>query len=238
MLPIAQIIHLSWTIYISKFKKYLPLAAILFVSSAASSLLDYYLSEILLVSKIPQIIYSVAISAAFYFLNLGATIFLIFYTDRFIDNKKADFKLSDLWPVYLPALGVSLLAGIITIGGFLMIVIPGILFTTWYAFVIYGAVLEKRRGWDAFQKSHDLSKGRFWPIFGRVIVPNLFWGIIAYLVLAGIFNLLGMFLNQSLTDSVNPPIAVLSLMISALAASFFAPLSIITLTITYREAKR
>jgi hypothetical protein len=238
MLPIAQIIHLSWTIYTSKFKKYLPLAGILFASSAVSGLLDYYLSEILLVSQIPQIIYSGIISIVFYLLNLGVTIFLIFYTDRFIDNKKADFKLSDLWPVYLPALGISLLAGLITIGGFLLIIIPGILFTTWYAFVIYEAVLEKRKGWDAFQKSHDLSKGRFWPLFGRIIVPNLFWGIIAYLVLAGIFNLLGLFINQSFTNAVSPAIAVLGLSVSSLAASFFAPLSIIALTIAYREAKK
>lgn len=238
MLPIAQIIRLSWTIYISKFKKFLPLVAILFVSSAASSLLDYYLSDILTLPRIPALIYSGLISAVFYLINLGALIFFIFYTDRFIDNKKAEFSLKDLRSVYLPALLISLLAGLITIGGFLLVIIPGILFMVWYAFAVYEAVLEKQKGWPAFQKSHDLSKGRFWPMCGRVILPNLFWGIIAYLVIAGVFNFLGLLLGQSVGGELGFGTVALTFIISALIAAFFAPLSIISLTIAYREAKK
>jgi len=238
MLPIAQIIHLSWSIYIAKFKKYLPFVGIIFISSVFTSLLDYYLTDVLQVSNLVGIAYSSVISLIFYLLNLGVTIFLIFYTDKFINNKSADFKLKNMWPVYLPALSVSLLAGLITIGGFLLVIIPGILFTVWYAFAVYEVVLEGKKGWEAFRQSHALSKGRFWPIFGRILVPNLFWGIIAYLVLAGIFNLISFVLNQPLDTAVSPGVAITSVIISDLAASFFAPLSIIVLTIAYREAKK
>jgi len=239
MLPIAQIIHLSWSVYTSKFKKYLPLVAIIFASSAVSSFLDFLLSEILKVSDLSYIIYTTLISLVFYIINLAVTIFLIFYTDRLIDNKKIDFKINDVLAIYLPALSVSLLVGLITIGGFLLVIIPGILFTVWYAFAVFEAILNKQKGWAAFRASHDLSKGRFWAIFGRVIVPNIFWGIVAYLVLAGISNLLELALNQPINSSeAGLPIIISTFLISDLIASFFAPLSLIALTIAYREAKK
>ncbi len=241
MLPIAEIIRLSWNTYISKIKKYLPLVGLMFVFSALSGLASILFTDVLQLPQAWGMLATAGTSAVFYLLNFGVTIFIILYTARFLENKKADFKFRDCLAVFWPALCISVLTALITLGGFLMIIIPGVIFTVWYAFSVYLVILEKKRGVGALlHESREMSRGKFWPIFGRLILPAAFWAIIAYLVLAGVMNLLGMIFNQSLltADSLPIPLTIATLIISDLIASFFSILPIIATTIVYREARK
>ena len=142
--------------------------------------------------------------------------------------------------IFWPALWLSILVGLITAGGFILIIIPGILFTVWYAFVVYIAILEKGRGLMLLKESRELSRGRFWPVFGRLVLPNLFWALIAYLVLVGLFNILGLILNQSLIGqtTLSTAMSAVVIVISNLVAAFFAPLYLIINVIVYREVRK
>ncbi len=241
MLPIAEIIRLSWNTYISKMKKYLPLLGLMFVFSALSSLASILFTDVLQLPQVFAMLATAGASAVFYLLNFGVTIFLILYTARFLENKKADFKFKDLLAVFWPALLISIVTALITLGGFLMIIVPGVIFTVWYAFAIYLVILEKKKGVGALlHESREMSRGKFWPIFGRLVLPAAFWAVIAYLVLAGIMNLLGMIFNQSLltATSLPLPLTLATLLVSDLIASFFSILPIIATTIVYREARK
>ncbi len=241
MMPVAEIIRLSWNLYIGKIKKYLPFIGLMFLFSALSSFASVLFTDII---KLPQIfaaLATAAVSGIFYLFTFGLTIFIILYTDRFLENKKTDFKLKAMLAVFWPALCISILTALITLGGFLLLIIPGVIFTVWYAFSIYLAVLEKKKGVGALlHGSREMSRGRFWPIFGRLVLPAAFWAIIAYLVLAGIFNLLGMIFNQSLltADSLPMALTAITLIVSDLIAAFFSILPIIATTIVYKEAKK
>lgn len=240
MLPIAEIIKLSWNTYTSKLKQYLPLIGLMFGFSFLSSLASIIFTDILQWPKFFSTLASAAASGVFYLLTFAVTIYIIFYTDRFLDNKKADFKFKDCLAVCWPALYISILVGLITVGGFILIIAPGVIFTVWFAFSVYLAVLEKKKGVATLlHGSRELSRGRFWPVLGRLVLPAIFWTVIAYLVLAGLMNLLGIIFNKSLV-ATDLPLSLLlaTLTISNLVASFFSVLPIIATTIVYREAKK
>ncbi|MBU1180167.1 hypothetical protein KJ885_04445 [Patescibacteria group bacterium] len=240
MISIADIIRLSWQTYISKFKKYLPLLGLIFLFSLVGSVATYYLLDILKLPQIWGLVASAGISAIVYLLTFSITILLILYTDQFLQNKKAEFHCKDVLEVFLPALLLSILVGLITAGGFLLLIIPGVLFTVWYAFTVYIAILEKKKGLILLSESRELSRGKFWPVFGRLILPNLFWGLISYFVLAGIFNIIGLIVNKAVVNQTELGFGVNVglLAVSALVASFFAPLYVIVTTIVFREVKK
>ena len=56
---------------------------------------------------------------------------------------------------------VSILQGLIVLGGILLLVIPGIIFIIWYAFATMAVILEEKRPREALAFSHSLVRGRF-----------------------------------------------------------------------------
>ena len=64
--------------------------------------------------------------------------------------------------------------GVIIALGFLLLVIPGIIFSIWFSFSGIEVVLNKAGVGEALKKSKSLVKGRFWPVAGRLFVFGLF----------------------------------------------------------------
>ncbi|MBU4421518.1 hypothetical protein KKB41_00960 [Patescibacteria group bacterium] len=240
MLKIAEIIRLSWETYTSKFKQYLPFLGAIFILSALTSLSAVLIDQFLTLPNIAKFLISGFISFLAYLVNFVVLIAIIYYTDKFLSNKKPDISLKDIFGVYWPAIFISILAGLITAGGFILFIVPGVIFTVWYAFVMYIAILEKKKGMELLKESHELSRGRFWPIFGRLVVPNIFWAIIAYLALAGIFNLIGLIIGQSVIDTQEAGLGLnlIILFVSDLIAAFFTPIYAIVGTIVFREVRK
>lgn len=63
---------------------------------------------------------------------------------------------------------VLFLYSAIIFGGFLLLVIPGIIFSTWFAFVPFVFLLEKKKGMNALLKSRQYTQGMAMPIFLRL----------------------------------------------------------------------
>jgi len=87
-------------------------------------------------------------------------------------------SLSDAWPKIASFFWISLLAGLAVLGGFILFVIPGIIFAVWFGFSLYVYIFEGTKGSSALKKSKELVKGRWWPVFARFLV----FGIIAMLI--------------------------------------------------------
>jgi hypothetical protein len=81
-------------------------------------------------------------------------------------------------------LWISILVGLIVLGGLILLVIPGIIFAVFLAVSIPALVIENRRGTDALGRSWNLVKGSWWHVFGTVIVAFLITGIIAGIISA------------------------------------------------------
>lgn len=119
---------------------------------------------------------------------------------------------------------LSLLTGITIMVGFFLLVVPGIIFMVWFAFVYYILVLEDIKGIEAMKASKAYVKGRWWPVFGRMASLIVLFIAIAVVVELVITLLFGE--QQPLADIVE---AVLNIV--------FVPFSITYMFLLYTDVK-
>lgn len=84
---------------------------------------------------------------------------------------------------------VSLLVGLITIGGFLLLIVPGIIFAVWFSLAIFILIAEDLKGINALLKSREYVKGNWGGVFWRFFFITAV-SLIISLVLVLIFSLL------------------------------------------------
>lgn len=112
---------------------------------------------------------------------------------EFIDNKKPKF--SDLFYVkpLVNFILASLIRGVITFIGFILFIIPGIIFSIRLQYVPYLIVDKNLPPKEAIKKSWEMTKGNTWNLF--------FFGILLFLinVLGAILLLVGLFITVPLT---------------------------------------
>ncbi len=120
------------------------------------------------------------LSALSFVIGLWTQIVLIRLVNAGLSKEAVDKKTlrQNAWRDTAPFLWVSLLTGLIILGGTILFIIPGLIFTVWFFFSMYIFAIEGARGYGALKKSKDLAQGRFWPIAWRVVVPALFYGLL------------------------------------------------------------
>lgn len=87
------------------------------------------------------------------------------------------FSWNKLWIFSLLSILVGLLVGV----GYLLLIIPGIIFTVWYHFSGFEILTKDVGIGAAMSGSKRLVSSKFWPVFGRFIVFAIF-GILAQIV--------------------------------------------------------
>lgn len=87
---------------------------------------------------------------------------------------------------------VSVLVGLATLGGFILLIIPGIIFMIWFMFSYYVLLFEGKKGTDALKGSREHVRGRWWAVFGRL----LFFLVIMLIVSFAFGLIFGMDSNQ------------------------------------------
>jgi len=113
-------------------------------------------------------------------IGLVIAIGLIHIALKFLDNKKPEYK--DLF-YYKPIVNyflASILTGLIVLGGFILLIIPGIFFAFRLKFAVYLVIDKNLSPVDAVKKSWRITKGNVWNLF--------FFGILLALI-----NILGFF---------------------------------------------
>lgn len=82
------------------------------------------------------------------------------------------------WKIIGKVLVTGLLTGLAIAGGLLLLIIPGIIFSYWFAFTTQVVVIENLSGTAALSRSKQLVKGRFWKTVWYTAFPILI--VIAY----------------------------------------------------------
>jgi hypothetical protein len=77
---------------------------------------------------------------------------------------------------------VSLLVGLAVAGGFILLIIPGIIFLVFFAVSVPVLIVENRRGRAAMSRSWNLVKGHFWHALGVIIVAAIITGFISNII--------------------------------------------------------
>lgn len=128
------------------------------------------------------------------------------------DLKETFSKALTLLPRFI---AISVIIGVMVSLGFILLIIPGIIFATWYSFAMFVLVNEKKGILESMRASKALVKGKFWGVLGRLIVFMLFsllgdivfsfvpysLGAVVITVFGGLFLLPGYFLYKELSTS-------------------------------------
>ncbi len=95
---------------------------------------------------------------------------------RVVNSGKLLFKdtYKKAWKYAFKLLLASLLVGLIVFGGMILLVIPGIIFAVWFTFFRFGIAEKELDIGASLKQSKALVTGRFWKVFGRLIVFTLF----------------------------------------------------------------
>ena len=100
-----------------------------------------------------------------------------------VKEQEMKFKeaLSVSWNKIASFFWISLLVGLATLGGFILLIIPGIIFSVWFIFSLFIFISEGLKGTAALKRSKQLVKGIWWPILGRVIVLGILVLLISWI---------------------------------------------------------
>lgn len=119
---------------------------------------------------------------------------------------------------------LMVLSGFVTLGGFVMLVIPGIIFSIWFTFAIYVFALEGEKGMNALLRSREYVRGYWWQVF---------WRQAALILVAGAAALVIGFLGAVLTRGSEAGIDI----ILNLLTLMFAPFVTVYLYALYQNLK-
>ena len=85
-------------------------------------------------------------------------------------------------PLLGPVLVVILLYILVVLGGFLLLIVPGLIFFVRFLFGTSVVVVEGLRGREALRRSWALTKGNGWRVVGIVFVAGLFAAVVGAVI--------------------------------------------------------
>jgi hypothetical protein len=77
-------------------------------------------------------------------------------------------------PVATKIFPTVVLGALVILGGFVALIVPGIILSVSLAFVTVVAVVEKRTLWSALARSRDLVRGHWWNVFFQFLALGVF----------------------------------------------------------------
>jgi len=219
LIGIKDLFRKSWDIYKKNFKKFLVIAVIFFgitglimtfigpeIPQIPEAKVQSALTPAFPLFTIPWYLFLPIILAASLVSILGSAS-LISAVKEVPKNWKIKGVIKEGWSKYLSFLLVSLLTGLVVGLGFLLLIIPGIIFAIWFVFSAYIVICEDKKGCKALSRSKELVKGYWWPtakrVFALMIITILFslgsqfipyLGQFAYMILFTPFSVIYIYL--------------------------------------------
>jgi hypothetical protein len=165
--PIGSLLGDTWKLYKENFP---VLTGIILIPVFIQSLVN-----VVSIPGFGNLIGSVSITVLMWVLfvtSSAAVIIRIHEQTGFIESYRRSVKLS----LYLILLVI--LNFLAVVGGFVVLIVPGVLISVWLTFSIYAMVIERKRGFNALAQSREYVRGYWWDVFARVIILSVLFSII------------------------------------------------------------
>jgi hypothetical protein len=178
--PISALFSASWRTYKERFTVLIKIALIpaLFLA----------LGTILVSRGFPASVFGSLFNLAGGILTIFASIAAILSLEQKTDfNGSYRKSVSFFWPF----LWVSILSGLAVIGGFIMLIVPGIILSIALGFSRFIVIVENRRGLNVLTQSRAYAKGYWWAILGRYVLLGLCFAAVMLVIDLPITLLLG-----------------------------------------------
>ena len=144
--------------------------------------LVYNLAVVFLIGRVQGVIYTVLL------VLLGIGMFLSYIAFMQYIARDGQGSVGEMFSTslkyILPLIWVQLLVGFVVFGGFILFVVPGIIFSIYLGVVIWALFSEGRRGMNALVTSWHYVRGHGWAVFGRQLVLGLF-AVVFTLIFSG-----------------------------------------------------
>ena len=154
-------------LYGHQFAVLIPLAAVIFIPIAVLSGLASRTGSVAL-----GLVY-VVLSLVGQALYTGAVVEAV----NDMRDGRRDYSLPELLRAAAPyiwaLIAAGVLVGLIVLLGLILLVIPGLVFLTWFALAAPAIVVERRGVFAAMTRSRELVSGNGWRVFGVIVVTFL-----------------------------------------------------------------
>jgi len=222
LMGVGTLIGKAWEIFRAKFTVIIQIAAI--------GVVVQVLQVVLILTVVPFLaILGVVVGIANFFVSLWLGVSLVYMVKDRDEEISVKEVLSRGWKKILSYWWVSILSGLIVVGGFILFIVPGIIIATWFILAMYVLVSEDLRGMSALFRSKQLVSGYWWSVFGRFLVLGLVLlvTVIPFIILTAIIGGSGYFdIKGSENVELGPRLAIQSLTtlyqwgIAAIVAAF------------------
>ena len=178
--PIGHLFSESWRVYKERFVVLIELLILPMVLIGVGELLLSY--------GIPWLFLGLILMAIGYVMAIAAYTGVIFSLSKGIgvgESYRSGFA------IFWPAIWIGLLVYFSVVGGMILLIIPGIVFSIWFMFGNYVLVVEGKRGGNAMSQSREYVRGYWWPLFGRYLLLGIPMGAIFMIVYFPTFFILG-----------------------------------------------
>jgi hypothetical protein len=123
---------------------------------------------------------------------------------------------------FLRYIGLSIVMSVLLFLGFLILIIPGIILSVWFAFSTFVLVVERASIIDSLKKSREYVRGRWWAVFGRILLLGLVMLVIS-MIISGL--------------SVAMPFGILATALVAAFTMLLAPFAVAYMYLMYQDLK-
>lgn len=181
-----QIITESLNLYQKHFKKFLIYALLFALPTALGVLLA--LGYILIAGSVNSVALLVGKGVMVLLLgiiNIWIGMSLIeFIADVYSGDASSTIKgeLQKAWKLLIPGILAALLTALITLGGLILLIIPGLYLGMLLFFSLHAVVIEGKKPMDAVHASKELVQGRWWQVFWRVVIPAFIFGVALFII--------------------------------------------------------
>ncbi len=181
-----QIILESLNLYKKHFKKFVIYALLFAVPTALGIVLAlvFILSSDAL-SPVAILIGKGIMVLALGIINIWIGMSLIeFIADVYggSENSTIRMELKKASRLIVPGVIAALLTGLITLGGLILLIIPGLYLGMLLFFSLHAVVIEGKSPMDALHASKGLVQGRWWQVFWRIFIPALLFGVALFII--------------------------------------------------------
>lgn len=235
LLSANDIIHKSVDLYKQNIQLFFRYMIALFIPTAVLSVASIYITTTnQLVALVLSIIMIAAAVAALWislsFIQIIANRYEGKETMTMVDELKHTQK------KIIPSILVSLLTAIAVIVGFVLFIIPSIIFMVWFSFVLHEIVLENKKTIEAMKASKALVTGRWAAVLWRLIAPAVIFTLLTFII-QGILSFPTFFISEN-PSLIGMLINTFIILVTSAVSVLVTPLSTAAPTILYLELKK
>lgn len=200
LISIPELFKTTWGLYVPRMWKMLLLMLVSMVGMVGIMLVFFGIGFLLFLSAQTTSIYYF-ISALFFLVGILLVVLLSLPFQvalrLYLKEEYKDKNIKELFILGFSQTAsyfwITFLRSIIICFGLILFIIPGLMFSIWFAFSEYTFIFEGKRGMSALKRSKELAKGYWWAIFGRMLPLFFISMIISSITRLGfIFNSLFM----------------------------------------------